>query len=598
MAFPPAGMPKNARGKAIDPTEWNRNDGFSPNSTLLTYVPNLDDKASEDEPNSLPAWTGLAASLAPDSTVVLVDTTSHQRVPLWAELDYHARSASDRLLAIHPAVALAEGHRFVVALRHLTRHSGQPVEPGAVFRAYRDRLETGVASVEVRRAAMEVTFAQLAAAGVGRSDLILAWAFTTASERDLSERMLHIRDLALAELGSRAPTVKVTEVKEHPADLVARQVVGTFAVPSFLTGDGGPGQRLNTGPDGLPAQNGFLLAPFACDIPDVTLAGTQGPARIAEYGHGLLGSEREVGANNVRRMAQDHNIVFCATKWAGLSEDDVGNAVRSLQDVSNFRTIPDRLQQGVLNQIFLGRLMKTGLASLPAFQVAGKPVIDPSHLFYDGNSQGGIEGGMLAALSPDIDRAVLGVPGMNYALLLPRSVDFDEYEAVFAPAYPNDLDRTLIVALLQMLWDRGEAGGYVQHLTSNPYPGTKAKTVLLHVALGDFQVSPLTAEIEARTIGARVHVPVAAAGRLKEKRPMWGIDPITSYPYDGSAIVLWDSGTPDIPLSDLAPRAGRDPHGDPRSDPAAQQQKSDFLRLGGAVYDPCKGLPCVATASS
>ena len=36
-------------------------------------------------------------------------------------------------------------------------------------------------------------------------------------------------------------------------------------------------------------------------------------------------------------------------------------------------------------------------------------------------------GGALTALAPDLDRAVLGVPGMNYSTLLRRSVDFDLY---------------------------------------------------------------------------------------------------------------------------------------------------------------------------
>jgi len=596
VAFPPAGMPKNASGVAIDPTEWNRNDGFSPNSTLLTYVPDLADTRPDGRP-VLPSWTDLAASLAPDSPVVLVDTITGRRIPLWAELDHQAQSSLERLLTIHPAVALGEGHHFVVALRGLVDKDGKVIPPGPVFLAYRDRLDTRIPTIEARRPAMEATFAALAAAGVPRNDLLLAWDFTTSSERGLAARMLHIRDVALAQLGDRSPAFTVTSVKENPTKLVARQVAGTFTVPNFLTGDGGPGQRFNLGRDGLPEQNGELQAPFLCDIPEVTLTGTVGLARIAEYGHGLLGSEREITANSIKQLAQDHNIVFCATRGAGLSEDDVGNVVASLQDVSNFPSIPDRLQQGVLDQIFLGRLMKTGLASLPAFQADGRPVIDTAHLFFDGNSQGGIEGGMLAAVSPDIERAVLGVPGMNYGLLLPRSVDFDEYRGVFVPAYPDDLERTLMLGLLQMLWDRGEAGGYIQHLTANPYPKTPAKIVLLHVALGDFQVSPLAAEVEARTIGAEVHTPVAAKGHLREVQPMWGIVPITSYPYNGSAIVLWDSGTPDIPIANVPPKDGRDPHGDPRADPTAQQQISDFLRAGGGVYDLCTGQPCVATPS-
>src|SRR5918992_1753782 len=38
----PLAMPQNVAGKPIDPTEWNRNDGFSPGSLILTYVPGVD----------------------------------------------------------------------------------------------------------------------------------------------------------------------------------------------------------------------------------------------------------------------------------------------------------------------------------------------------------------------------------------------------------------------------------------------------------------------------------------------------------------------------------------------------------------------------
>jgi hypothetical protein len=155
-----------------------------------------------------------------------------------------------------------------------------------------------------------------------------------------------------------------------------------------------------------------------------------------------------------------------------------------------------------------------GLADDKSFHRAdGSSLVDTTHLDYDGNSQGGIMGLMLAAVSPDIERAVLGVPGMTYSLLLPRSVDFDTYEAIMKPAYPNDLDRTLIFGITQMLWDRGEGAGYVQHVTANPYEGTPAKTLLLDVAFGDHQVTPLSAFIEARTIGATIHQPITADGR-------------------------------------------------------------------------------------
>ena len=67
-------------------------------------------------------------------------------------------------------------------------------------------------------------------------------------------------------------------------------------------------------------------------------------------------------------------------------------------------------------------------------------MLDTSHLYYNGNSQGGIMGGALTAVSPDFTRASLGVPAMNYSVLLPRSVDFDEFAAVLYPALPGRND--------------------------------------------------------------------------------------------------------------------------------------------------------------
>ena len=85
--------------------------------------------------------------------------------------------------------------------------------------------------------------------------------------------------------------------------------------------------------------------------------------------------------------------------------------------------------------LFLGRAMVAadGFRARPGV-VAG--AFDASQrLFYDGNSQGGIEGGALTAIAPDFDRAVLGVPGMNYSTLLQRSVDFAPFRALLEGAY-------------------------------------------------------------------------------------------------------------------------------------------------------------------
>ncbi|MGI8797102.1 MAG: hypothetical protein ACR2IR_11075 [Acidimicrobiia bacterium] len=589
-------MPVNVDGVPIDPIEWNRNDGFSPGSSILTFVPGLHLGQTGAAPVS-----DMGRSLDGDAPIVLLDAETGERAPYWAELDQSVSRDEDRSLIVRPAVNLAEGHRYVVALRGLRDASGTPIEPGPAFRAYRDRLETRYDPVEERRPHMEEVLTTLEDAGVERGDLYLAWDFTVASERNLSERLLHIRDDAFRKLGKDAPEFTVTEVTVNPTDEhIARQIAGTFAVPSYLTGEGQPGTQFNTGPDGLPRPSGVdITADFLCVVPRAAIGadGAATAARPAVYGHGLLGSEREVGAGNVGLMADEHNFVFCATKWIGMSEEDIGNAAGILEDLGKFVTLADRLQQGILDTLFLGRLMihEDGFVSDEAFQgVGGDPVIDTRELFFDGNSQGGIIGGAATAVAVDWKRAVLGVPAMNFSTLLHRSTAFDTYKAILDPAYPDELDRLLGITLVQMLWDRAETNGYAAHLTDDPYPGTPEHIVLLHEAFGDHLVANVATEVEARTIGARTPQQVLADGRSPDEQPLWGIRGITRFPFSGSAIVVWDSGAPAPPGMNTPPRDGEDPHEDPRTSSAARRQKSEFLKRNGTVVDVCDARPCTA----
>ena len=98
---------------------------------------------------------------------------------------------------------------------------------------------------------------------------------------------------------------------------------------------------------------------------------------------------------------------------------------------------------------------------------------------------------------------------------------------------------------MQMLWDRGEANGYAHHITTDPLANTPSHEVLLHAAFGDHQVANVTAEVEARTIGASVYQPAldpAATGRPTAPTEIFGIPAIESFPFNGSALVYWDGG--------------------------------------------------------
>jgi len=173
-------------------------------------------------------------------------------------------------------------------------------------------------------------------------------------------------------------------------------------------------------------------------------------------------------------------------------------------------------------------------------------------------------------------------------------------------SYPNELERPLVLSVVQLLWDRGEANGYSQHMTSDPLPGTPPHQVLLHPAFGDHQVANVAADTEARSIGASAYRPAVFAGRSPDVTPLYGMPTAPGSGFTGSAIVYWDGGplgrmgdggergTPAPPTANVPPRTGKDPHSYPRSDAKARLQKSEFLKVGGTLFNPCGIGPCYA----
>ncbi|MDX9686037.1 hypothetical protein [Halopseudomonas formosensis] len=606
----------------IEPTQWNRNDGFSPGSMLLAHLPGID-----LERTGAVRITDIEPSLDPDAPVLVINASTLERQLIWVELDANNTDPAEQALIIRPARNFEEGNRYIAVVRNARDAEGELLPVNELFRAYRDGIDTGEPVFEARREAMEDIFAILEQAGVERGELTLAWDFTIASQQSLTERLLAIRDDAFARLAGASPSFRITEVRDNPASGLSRNIKGTFDVPNYLnqTG-GGVGATFNYAsddPDALPQTLGedVVRAGFRCQIPLATTDFAQADvqtARAAIYGHGLFGessyniSGGEFGSSNVRAMQSEHNIMFCATDWIGMSQEDIlaGNIHQIMADLTGLPRQLDRSQQGLLNFMFLAELLQhpDGFASADEFRHHGQLVYDPTEVFYDGNSQGGILGGALIATAPNLHRGVLGVPGSNYSLLLRRYGPFEQrFAPVLYAAYPDGLDQSLNFALMQMLWDRAENNGYLSHLAGRHLPNTPAdKHVLLHVALGDFQVTQWSAEVMARTIGAAVHEPTARLGESPDSNPLFAIPRIEQYPHHGHGMMIWDSGAKverdgggwsgnDFPPTiNKGPGAdfGNDPHSSPRSTVAARQQKSAFMQRDGAVTDVCGDAPC------
>jgi hypothetical protein len=625
--LPQDAMPVGTSGP-IDVAPYDRNDGFDPGSTIITRVPGLDNQQAFHRTNPV-RLKNISRYRLKRAPIVLIDAKTHRRMPIWAELDSTAPDAASTTLLVHPAKLLPEGHRFIVALRNLRNASGHRLAAPAWFERLRDRKRLPRRERSQRKRYGSI-FRSLAKAGIHRHGLYEAWDFTVESRRSLAGPMLHIRNAAFGRLGDKnladgvpsghAPAFTVTDVTTTglPSG-IAEQITGTFRVPCFLTSPScaiGGAFNYNQGrPYQVPTQKAgnAATAPFKCIIPMAASSST--PARAMIYGHGLFGSDSEAtngAGGNQAALATEHNFMSCGTEWWGLAgdssgdpgtENDVPYDIGVLQNLNLFPTVGDRLEQSMLNTLYLGRLMRRpdGFASDAAFQDGStNPLFSTSHLYYYGNSQGGIMGGSTTAISPDLRRSVIGVPGTDYGgLLLERSTDFvGSFDVVLKSSY-DPTEYTLILDLIEQLWDRAEAEGYAEHMTSNPLPDTPSHKVLMHVAYGDHQVSMYAAAVEARTIGAKAYEPHGSAldpARSRDAHLLFGVDPMPRLPFNGSGIVIWDSGPGRVdppPFTNTPPTTGSDPHSDPRGTVAARSQISTFLNdNGGRIVDVCGDSPC------
>lgn len=496
-------LPKDKKNQTFDPTlgGWNGLDGFPALSPIVSYFAN----ASLD--NCARFWN-IETSLAKDSPIVLLNAETGNRVAHWVELDHYSdsdlKAPYPRALLLWPAARLDDATRYIVAFRDMRTVGGGPVAVSSAFAALRDN--TSDPRVDGRRAHFESIFASLDKAGVARDSLQLAWDFTTTSRESVTGRMVSARDDALSRLKSSGFKWRVLSKQDNVSPSVARKIEGQFLMPWYLNStEANPSVRLVLDSNGEPVFQGLQPVNFTLLLPTSAVAGGK-RAGVLQYGHGLFGSREEVNSGYLTDQANEQGYALLATDWIGLSEqDEVWVAYILGSNLANFTYVPDRCTQGMLNALAAMRLVTTELAGSAVTQPRGKPTLDPSLRFYDGNSQGGILGAVYMGVTQDVERGTLGVPGGPYSLLLPRSVDFVPLANVLNGRYLDPLDRAVIFVLLQMVWDRCEPSGYMSAVARDPLPNTPAHRVLVHYGLGDAQVTWLGAQALARSIGAHMY---------------------------------------------------------------------------------------------
>ena len=574
IAIPAKLMPVNAMGKQLDPGPWNAGDGFSPMTTLIA------DFAQVIDPSPLPTWHDPGPSLQAGSPTVVVDVDTGQRIAHFSEIETSPDVAPGHTtLYIRPAARLAEGHHYAVGIRSLKNADGTPTLPTSAFAELRDGTPS---LLEARRAAFEHdVFAPLVAAGVERSSLVLAWDFRTGSGQTAWGDLVAMRDAAFAAAGASGLGCSVTSVMTDPTNtMILRQISGTITVPNFLVTAPDGTLRLARDATGKPTAMGTTQASFIAIVP-YTAAAKPGAAPLWVYGHGLFSNATEVTRDFGQATTSQAAAVAVATNYLGLTDTDINGVVSAVQDLNLFPTIIDQLRQGIVNTLLLPRTVAGACASLPAFTMNGVPIASTSDLGYFGNSMGGTLGQTVAALSPDISRFALGVGGIDFPVMMPRTNRWSQLQLFYGWGYPTRLDRDLMMIMEANVWDLAESSTFAPHVLADPLPGSHASHVLFHMGLYDCDTTNVASEMAGRTLGLEELTPSA--------HPVWGLPPAGA-PLD-NAYVVYDLGAQPLPDGTTPAPVENGVHEGVRRDPRAQAQLVAFLHAGGSVVDTCNG-PC------
>jgi len=558
----------------VQPELLHTQDGFSAGQAPFTYLAGA-------TVTGLPTQDTIAESLQLDSPTVLIEADTGVAVPHFAELDRTTDDPSDQAFMIRPVVRLRDATRYIVAIRNVVDVRGVPLSPNPVFAALRDGTTHDDPTVELRRDLYDDILAKLTSAGYDTGDLQIAWDYTTASRENNTRWLLHMRDEALATVGEEGPEYVIDTVEDNPNEHLIKRIRGRMTVPLYLTQVEAGGRLAFDDATGLPKQNGTGQFEFVVHVPH---SATVTPAPLLQNGHGLLGSLNEGQNGYLAEFANAKNYVAFSVNMVGMHSDDETTIQKAiLTDFAIMRDVYERQHQGILNSLLAMRMMKGRFWKDAEVQFDGKSAIDPTECYYRGDSQGGIFGGTYMALSTDVTRGLLGEPGMPYNILLNRSTDFSTFLLALKLNFPRFVDIQVMLGLAQMLWDRTEPSGYVPYITDNRLADTPEHHVLIHVAIGDYQVTPLGAHIMARALNAVNVAPV--------NREIWEI-PSAMPPLSGNAMVEFDFGLPEAPKTNVPPEGPKDddPHDKVRVLQAVFDQTDVFLRQG-TVVAACDG-PC------
>ncbi len=569
VAFPEGLLPE-----PLTPEAYASHDGFSRIPSLLAFF----DAAID--PATLPDIEDAAATLAATSPVLLLREDTWEPVPLLVELDATASFPFEQALILRPRTLLAPGTGYVALITDGVRTTaGEPLPLEDSFRALRDGIPTDSDAVEAWRGDFELVNRAIDGAGLSPDSVRLGWSFHTRSEESVVGPLLAMQQIAMeAEL----PPWQLLSDTIEDGDRLVR---GTAQAPDFL----GEVGRVELGNDGAPIVHGTREVEFLITIP----AELDETRPVIAFGHGFFSTLEEPTWGSLNAGLHRWRMSAITTNFLGFNEGDAlatfGLLGSRLQDTYE---ITSQQLQSLTHFTLLARLVDEQLTADPTLVTSGgDPLLAPAPR-YMGISNGGTQGLTLMSTSPAYELGALVVPGGAWSHMLQRAVQWNDMGSILRERFEEPREMQLVMSLVQPLLDAADSMNYVEHLTTDRFPGLPPARVTLHEALWDSQVANLVTHWVARTGG----IPLVTPSPVD----VWGLPTLSANgetPLDtDSALLIYDLGADPIPPGNVPPDEDNDTHAQIRNREDYLVHMERFL-TDGSIVQVCAG-PCDADDGS
>ena len=580
MAYDKEAMPSNRDGLGVDPARYNLSDGFPVASQPLVWL------SEGFSSTTLPDMDSIADSTSDKSFIWILDMTTGEKMPLWAELDENGAADENKPLIIRPSRVFKFNTRYVIVLRKgLKDRAGKLMAPPAPFKEVLDgaTITDATLKAEATRLAPVLTF--LTGKGIKKTDLVLAWDFHTASKEFVRSNLINMVKEARAKLPATGPKFTITKTEETPTDTnLLRYITGKFTVPSYLLSDADDA-ILKLDAKGKPVYRGDQEFTFRVNIPRCATTATT-PLPILYYGMGLFSAPLEdMNSSFDRKFPNDLCMITASTAWIGLSFPDLALIISKVitENFANLPVVTDRLQQAHVNFHTLVKLMQGDLLKHKSLQYNGKPISDGKERYYVGISNGGIQGVATAALEPDISRYIFNVSGGMWSLMMQRSSNFASLALLLKARYPSLTDRSILISLSQHLWDHTDPASFADLLITAPDTTQPKKYILFQESRHDDQVPNISTRSVARSMGIDQLTP--------NVKPVTGLSQKAG-PLD-SAYMQWDLKVKYVPTKKntpaIKPPNSESAHDKLRHLATCLTSWKEFLKPAGKVNNPCNG---------